>query len=410
MRGLSYGVIAIIGGLISVPAIANKSDGYITESGLKIVPLLDSNLEHVDNIGRFSDAEDPQSSTVFIIEPGVALQSDRNGNTYQLAYQLSSGTYFDSSDDNFIDHRLTSNNFIQLSRRHGVGLNYTFLNLHEERGSGLLAGDSLSTIADEPVKYSLHNLSATYVFGSKGAKGQIESNIRYENKRFKNYRDITLIGLTQVSTRYKDYDELGGGIAFYYRVSPVTQLLAEIDVADREYKLNDPETGRSQDNFDAYYYLGARWEMTGKTEGRLRVGLQDKSYQDSTKKDFDGLSWDLSLRWQPVDYSTVTLDGSLKAIDANQGFDSVDQTNISASWKHFWSSNYYTNSSIGLMMDDYSESSREDDLLKADLSIGYEIIDYVDLSSGWRYENNNSTINGNTYDQNVWYISANVIF
>ncbi|MEF1291885.1 capsular biosynthesis protein CpsB, partial [Vibrio sp. M260118] len=62
-----------------------EGNGYVTQSGLKILPILDGRAEHNDNVGRYSDAESPESSTVFVIEPGIAFQSDRGGNTYQIA-------------------------------------------------------------------------------------------------------------------------------------------------------------------------------------------------------------------------------------------------------------------------------------------------------------------------------------
>lgn len=410
MKSPQNGIFVVIGFAMSFATSANEQSGYITESGIRVLPILESKIEHVDNIGRLSDAQKAQSSTVFVIEPGVVLSSDRNGNSYNVLYQLSSGHYFDSSDDNYIDHKLISNNSIQLSRRHAIGINYAYINSHQERGTGLLAGDELSTIADEPVRFSIHSASLTYAFGSQGAKGLIESNIKYENKRFDNYRDITLTNYSQLSTRYKDYDEFGGGLGFYYRLSPSTQLLTEFNLASRDYKLNDPETNQSQDNLDTYYYVGARWDLTGKTEGKFRVGLQDKNYEDKTKTDFDGVSWDLEFSWKPVNYSTFSLAAALRALDPYQGSDFVDRTSFEGDWKHFWVSNFYSKLALDYIQDDYSGSQREDELIRTDVSLGYELRQYMGIAMGWRQESNDSSIESNTYDQNVWYLSANLLF
>ncbi len=410
MHNVNKGLLIICACSTAFSAFSQDSLGYFTNSGIKIVPLFKTNFEHVDNIGRFSDAENPESSTVMIIEPGVVLSSDRNGNQYQIAYQLSSGTYFDSSEDNFIDHRFTTNNFIQVNRRNGMGLNYSYLALHEERGTGILAGDDISILADGPAKYGLHNINATYVYGAEGSKGRIESNIRYENKKYKNYRNVTVDGFGSISTKYKDYDEVGGGVTFYFQALPHTQLLIEYDVARRDFELNDPITGESQDNINSYYYLGAKWDVTGKTDGKLRVGLQDKSYEDTNKPDFDGFSWNVEVNWKPLNYSTFTLSASQDAIEPSQGSNYIDQTSFDGSWKHFWLTNLYSYLSLTVSQDDYSESERDDDLVKSAFALGYELRDLADISAGWRNENNDSSIKTNTYDQNVWYLSVELIF
>ncbi|MEZ9229576.1 outer membrane beta-barrel protein [Vibrio amylolyticus] len=408
MNTLKKKLFAISIGAISLYGHALESDGYVTESGLNILPLLDSKIEHVDNIGRYSKSENAESSTVFVVEPGIVLNSDRNGNQYQLAYQLSSGTYFDSSDDNYLDHAFTTNNFVQINNRNAIGFNYAYLYMHEERGTGILAGDSLSTIAREPVEFDIHNISASHVYGSEAAKGRLETSLRYENKTYQNYREINVSGFSQVSTQYKDYEETGGAIALYYRALPATRFLFEIDLADRKYNLNDPLTEQSQDNFDSYYLVGAAWDITGKTDGKLRLGLQNKSYEDTTKENFNGFSWDLDLTWQPVRYSSVELSAGQRAKDPDQGSNFINETSFDGAWKHYWLNHFYSNVNLMLVLDDYSKSSRSDDLIKTSISMGYELREYVDFQFGWRNENNDSSIDSNTYDQNVWYIAANL--
>ncbi|MDC5819322.1 outer membrane beta-barrel protein [Vibrio europaeus] len=387
-----------------------EGNGYVTQSGLKILPILDSRIEHNDNVGRYSDAESPESSTVFVIEPGIAFQSDRGGNTYQIAYQISSGLYTDSSDDNYVDHKISTNNSIILNSRNALSLNYAYLFLHEVRGTGILAGDSLSTIASGPVEYAVNDASIVHAFGSDEAKGRIETTLRLQDRKYHNYRDIQDPRFSQVSTRFKDYFEYGGGVAFYWRAFPATSLLFEIDASKRAYDLNDPVTNNSQDSVDIFYLTGATWDITGKTTGKLRFGLQDKSYDDVTRDDFSGFSWDLELVWEPLNYSKVTVSAAQRARDPDQGSNYVDETSFDGAWKHYWLSHLFTQTSLRFILDDYSESPRTDDLFKVDLSIGYELRDHVEINAGWRLEDNDSSVVGNSYDQNVIYFSANMLF
>lgn len=390
--------------------IASESKGYITESGIKVTPLFDAKYENNDNVGRYSSSEKPETSNVLIVTPGVILESDRNGNQYRVAYQLSSGHYFDSDDDDYLDHAFTTNNFVQISRRTGIGLNYTFLQSHEARGTGLLAGDELSTIAKEPVKYTIHHVNATHVYGAENAKGRIESNLRYEHKTYKNYRNLTMPSYAALSTKYKDFDEIAGGVAFYYDVLPATDLLFEVDLADRRYKLAAPTTGESQDNLNTYYLVGSEWDITGKTSGKVRLGLQNKQYKSRARTDFNGFSWDLDLTWQPLNHSKIELSAAQRAEDPQQGTNYIKETSFDTAWQHYWLTNFYSNVSVSLIKDDYSESSRKDELLESSFAFGYELRDYAEITTGWRNENNDSTLATSSYKQNVWYISTNLIF
>ncbi|MGR5130750.1 outer membrane beta-barrel protein [Vibrio alfacsensis] len=390
--------------------MASESRVYITESGIKVTPLFEAKFENNDNLGRYSSAEQPESSNALIVTPGIVLESDRNGNQYQVAYQLSSGHYFDSDDDDYLDHVFATTNFVQVSPRSGIGLNYSYLRMHEARGTGLLAGDELSTIAKEPVKYALHNVNATHVYGAENAKGRIESNLRYEHKTYKNYRNLTMPGYAALSTKYKDFDEIAGGVAFYYDVLPATDLIFEIDLADRRYKLAAPTTGESQDNLNIYYLVGSEWDITGKTSGKVRLGMQNKQYKSRARTDFNGFSWDLDLTWQPLNHSKIEVSAAQRAEDPQQGTNYIKETRFDTAWQHYWLTNFYSNVSFSFIKDDYSESSRKDELLESSFAFGYQLRDYAEITTGWRNENNDSSIATNSYKQNVWYIATNLIF
>lgn len=386
-----------------------KSHGYITESGIKITPLFEMALENNDNIGRYSSSQQPESSNILRVKPGLMAESDRNGNQYQLLYQMDSGSYFDSHDDDYLDHLFTTNNFVQINQRSGIGFNYTYLYEHEERGTGIFAGDQFSTVASKPVEYSLHNANLTHVYGAEGAKGRIESHLKYEKKTYQNYRNLSSQN-DIYSSRFNDYAEFSGGIAFYYDVRPATELLLEVDLADRRYRLNDPVTQKTQDDLNAYYLVGTKWDITGKTSGKLRLGLQNKKYKNNTTEDFNGFSWDLNVTWKPLEHSTVNASASQRAENPDQGANYINKSRFNGSWKHYWQTHLYSNITLALTNDDYSGSSREDDLVETELALGYELRDYAEITAGWRYEDNDSSIATNTYTQNVWYIATSLLF
>jgi hypothetical protein len=381
--------------------LALESNGYTTESGLTVLPLLESSLKYDDNYTRTSDA---QSSSIFDIKPGVALESDRNGNQYRVAYQMDAGFYSNTSDDNYLDHTFATNNFVRVNSRNGIGFNYAFLMQHDTRGSGIASGDALVASLTSPVEYKTHTASATYVYGADTAKGRVEATIDFEDRTYTNYR-----GSAVLDTTFEDYTQFGGDVAFYAQVFPATKLLLQVDYNDRAYTKN-ARNGNSQDYTDIYYFTGATWDVTGKTNGKLRLGLQDKQFDDSTREDRDSFSWDLTLDWSPIEYSTLTVEGGLRNEDAESEEGDLDATRIELSWKHYWLHNVYSDIGVGYNHKDYNSVTRTDETSRAKIMAGYEIYDLVDLSLGWSGQDNESDSVGYTYKQNVWSINANFVF
>ncbi|USD67042.1 outer membrane beta-barrel protein [Vibrio sp. SCSIO 43136] len=395
--------------IVSSQVHSLESTGYIMESGLEVLPLFEAGYSYDDNIGRYSNSLKADSSSLFVAKPGVVLKSDKNGNEYQVAYQLDTGRYTSSSDDNYTDHAFTTNNFIRFSRRHGLGLDYAFLKEHEARGTGVASGDAIASAINSPVKYKMHDARAVYVYGAEGAKARIEAAIDYRNLKYTNFRDGTTFGGSVVNTRFKDYTQTGLDLAFYYQMFPATKVLVQADLNDRKFELSDT-SGNSQDYTDNFLYLGADWDISGKTTGKLRFGIQDKNYDSSTRKDFNGFSWDLNLEWKPTYHSIVNVTGGQNTTDADQGFTDIKQTSAKVSWKHYWLTNVYSDLSYSYLQKDYSESTREDELTNSVFNLGYEIYDRVELVAGWSHRKNDSPLSTYSYDQNIWSINANVVF
>ncbi len=410
MTALKKTQLAISIALLTATSAHAEDRGYITDSGISILPLLEVALSYDDNIGRYSNGLDAETSSIVTAAPGVVIKSDRGGNSYAAAYILENGYYASSHNDNYLDHYFTTNNFVRLNSRHGVGLNYAFSNQHESRGTGISAGDDIAAAITDPVKYNRHDANTTYVYGSENAKGRVELALDFESLTYKNYRELSNIGGSNVSAKFKDYLQYGADLAFYYQYLPATQLLVQVDHNRRKYDWNNPNTDQSQDYIDSYYYLGATWDMTGKTTGKIRVGKQNKSYSDSNKDSFNGFSWDLDLEWKPVKHSTVELAASQKTQDSDQSFVDIKTHLLNVNWKHYWQEQLFTHIGAEFTRDEYSGDSQTDRIFDSKFALGYEIDESVELTASWNLVDKNSTRATNTYDKNVFSLSANLLF
>ncbi len=393
---------------ISFPSIAVEPTPYITESGIEIQPVLVTSYQYNDNITHVSEAEQPISSPLLEVTPGLALKAERGENIFELKYSLTSGSYSDSSDDDFVDHKFASNNFLRFNLRHALQFDYSYFYLHEDRGIGLAAGDTNSTAISEPLRYDSHHINTIYVYGADDAKGRIEASLGYSNRTYKNYRNITGINAYQ-SSKFNDFDEMRYDLTFYYNVLPNSDLIFEIEKLDRRYDYVF-EDFVEQDNNTYFYYIGAQWDITGKTKGSIKLGYQDKQFQDSRREDFGGFSWKAALEWTPSDHSTVIFTSSQVAKDPDQAGDYVNETRYQASWKNYWLPLVYSNINMQKIDEDYTGDSRTEDTVAAGITLGYEMKEWVDLSIGWKVEDKDSTKATYSYKQNIWTINANIAF
>lgn len=370
---------------------------YLTESGIKVTPFIAVSLKHNDNITNEKESQDKISSILLELEPSVIVVAEHGDNTYSANYILTNGSYFDSSADNYLDHRFNLAGLWRINLRNSLNLSYELNRLHEARGSGISEGVSNTTEGfDEPIEYVTNYVNASYTYGSEDAKGRLEGTIGYFDRSYKNFRNIT---------QFRDFDENSYEAVFYYRVAPNTDLLFNIKKEDRRYdKISSGQV--SQDNDAIYYYIGAEWDITGKTTGTAKLGLQDKNFKDERREDFDDTSWDIGVTWSPKSYSTLSFATSQKAKDPDQNGDYIKETIYAFGWQHSWRERFTTDVSYIYTDEDYTGVRRKDEIDTWGVSASYDIRRWLSITCGWDYTDKTSSQINIGHDQQIWYITA----
>lgn len=380
--------------LFSQAAMAEvEPNPYFTESGIEITPFLAVSLKHNDNITREKESRNEISSMLLELEPSVMANAEYGNSIYSARYTLTNGSYFDSSEDNYLDHRLNLSSSWHINFRNRLNLNYDLASLHDERGSGISEGREEF---DEPTEYVTNHVYATYIYGAEGAKGRLEGTIGYYDNSYKNFRNIT---------RFRDYDENRYDAAFYYRVTHSIDLLFNIKKEDRRYDNIVPGEA-SQDSDVMYYYIGAEWDITGKTTGTAKLGVQDKEFNNSGRQDFNDTSWDIGISWSPKRYSTLNLYTTQQALDPDQDGDYIEETSYTLGWQHFWYERFTTNVSYTNTDESYTGVPREDESDTWGISASYDMRRWLSMTLGWDYTDKTSSQANIGYEQQIWYLTA----
>lgn len=360
----------------------------------KAAPTVTVDQKYDDNI--FSQDNDEVDSWVTVLSPSIQAQADNGTHSYTLGYQMIAGYYSNSTDDNYLDHRITAEAEWELNHRNTLGANFEFYDTHEERGTGFSQGDT-ALLLSSPDDFRETVLGGEYIFGGIKSKGRLVSELEYYDKRYTNHR---------TTTRTRDREHIELKETFYWGVSGNTDILVQGAYADINYK-NDPASVTGvQDTLDSkrvQVLTGVNWKATGKTEGEIKLGYEGKSFDDSDRDDFNGLSWDAKVKWSPKEYSVLSASTGRSQEEANGSGDFIDTETVSFDWRHDWNERFNTLVNLNFIQEDYEGdvNGQEDDTYNYTLRVNYEMRRWLSLGSSFRYEERSSNQQDQDYKRNI---------
>ncbi|WP_337878932.1 outer membrane beta-barrel protein [Rheinheimera sp.] len=357
-----------------------------TESGFDITPLLTTGLKYDDNITSANANE--IDSWVLTIVPTLKARADDGVTVYEFNAGVFSGTYFDSSDDNFIDTNIGGLFDTRLSEQSKVNLKADLVWGHEDRGTGITEG--LNNDQDEPTRLNNQTVSGYYEYGAKAAPARVRVGAKYFNKEYMNQREVT---------QFRDYDSLLGGVNFYYDTQSGTTAVLETSVDDISYDFVDPDAPR--DSKDTNVKLGAEWQISALTSGEAKIGYQKKDFDDEEREDFSGVAWTVNANWSPLSYTSFNVGTGRKAKDPLQGGDYIKETTYVVGWSHNWSESVQTNLSYNRMEEDYVGLVRKDENDSYTASVKYAFRRFMDVSLYGTVTDKTSSVEGIKFDRNV---------
>jgi hypothetical protein len=379
---LLLGVTAIA---FSGSVIAVEPEPYITDSGIVISPILNAGYKYDNNI--FSEASNASGSGIFTIAPAVKFLLDDGINNYQLDVGAESGTFLDSSDDNYVSGSLGFTAHIEPSSQSRFDLALEANNESEPRGTGLTEG--LGDSIDEPLLYNDQLAELTYEYGSLASSGRIAVMGRYYNKNYTNFTDIT---------QFRSYNQSTLGSTFFYTSNASTDAFFEIKVGVIKY---DAINLVSRDS-DVYTALvGIKWEATALTSGSFKIGQEQKKFSDSSRENFKGISWEGNVNWKPLTYTTVTLETSRSAKEPDLQGDYIGESSYGVNWEHEWNEKITSTLNFSYIREDYTGFERLDKSNNLYVDVNYEFKRWVDVLLYIAYTDQNSTSDNIVYDKTV---------
>ncbi len=390
---MSVAVASVL--MANVVIAADEKAGVIrTESGVDFTPGLNSGLKYDDNITSANDANEKFDSWAMTVTPALQAQLIDGQTVFTVDAALEYGDYFSSSDDNYLDALLQAKAEVDVNQSRRFGFDAAYIVGHEDRGSGIFEGTS-GADQNEPNAYDITSVGGYYEYGAKTTPARIRANAKYSSKEYSNFETVT---------QYRNYDDTTLGATFYYDTRSATSIFLDFQHVDTVYELTDPTGDR--DSVTNTARVGAEWQATASTEGSVKVGYQNKRFDNVDREDFSGLSWDAKVTWKPLTYSAFDFSTGRASRDPNGFGDFVRGTSYAVKWHHEWSDLFTSSIGFKQVNDDYTGVEREDKSKVYQLGLNYYVTRWLTLNTGVDIFEVDSTDSQYVYDRNVYFIKA----
>ncbi|WDE12789.1 outer membrane beta-barrel protein [Thalassomonas haliotis] len=377
-----------------VNAMAQGEGSHRSESGVVITPELQSGYQYDDNL--YNRSADEQGSSVFVFAPSGNFLLEDGVNRYALDVGISSGHYLGQSDDDYLDGDIVFSGHFEPDSLQRLNLQVGANWRSEARGTGIT--EARHDLIDSPLRYFEQQAGLSYEYGALSSKAQLAFELGYLDKSYNNYQDIT---------KYYDYSALLTGAKVFFTTHHRSQLFVELNRNTIRYEHLD-NSGKSRDSDDYNLLTGFRWQATAVTAGRVILGYQLKDFTDQQRDNFNGLSWDVSLDWQPLTYTKVSIETQRKAKEPNVEGDYILASLYGLSWSHHWNDVLTTSVSGSYGEEDYQGVSRTDETRTLALSLDYRMSRWADVSLFGQMSDKDSSRRDIQFDKHL--VGLNFVF
>jgi hypothetical protein len=352
--------------------------------GLDFTPTFMLSEGYDDNFRELENNK--QSSMITKLLPSFELKAEDRNSATRLIWQPSRYIYHDESDASYTAQRVRADSIMEFTDRHRLKLEAEYRKYQRTEST------AVEGVND---KFNNKRVGGLYTYGAKSADNQIDFGASYAELRSDNADGIN---------DDKERNTAGLTSTWYHRIGSNTRGLIEYDHNNFDYlQSNSPRSSTSN-----AVLAGAVWDFTARTTGKVRVGYEKKDFDNSESKDLDNPTWQIDLQWKPRTYSTFTFVARQALAEGDDGADAVKSTFTQVGWRHGWTERITTVAQAGFGHYVYEGESRTDNLQDYNLAVVYAMRRWLDIELGYRFRDNDSDADNESFTRNVVQISFNV--
>ena len=329
-----------------------------------------------------------KSDTITIVAPDVAYAVFMGKHRLLAQYVGNYGSYSDYSNEDYTDHSLNAELFLDLDPKFNIDLLAGQTQGHESRGAS-----GTGTVSTKPNEFDDTFAFAQLTYGRRIAKAQVQLDVETRELDFTNNNQ---------DARDRDIATVSGRV--FYNLGPKTSAFLELTQKDIDYV----QASSTLDSTEQYVHIGARWEATAKTTGELKFGTYDKDFDSASRTDTDGTSLVANITWSPRTYSHLTLTALNRPNETATGDDSYTASYYTLAWQHGINDKLGLNANVRTGTDDYEGGTRKDDLLNYGVGVSYDFKRWLSVGLNYDYSERDSNVAGSDFEANVYTLSASL--
>ena len=332
--------------------------------------------------------ENETASTYTTVQAGGDLTYKKDRSLYTTLVDLVATNYFDSTNDNYVGATLAGMGVWHSGRKLKTEAGLSYTRGHDSRGSVDRA------FSDEPDQWGLVTLEGGITYGTPGARGRVEAHADYNTKIYDEFA---------LPVKTEDKDDMGVRLTYYHRVQPKTELLAEAEHRNIDFR---EAASAGRDSTVQKLRGGVTWHATKQTSGTLKAGYGRKDVDAEGVGDASYFDWSAEVHWNPSGRDLVSFI-TRNAVEDSTGYGIYTKNQwYGVEWKHQWRPRLESDLGLGYSNIQYEGVEREDDYLYSNLGLRYMLTRFVDIGGEMSLTQRDSSLPGNDYEKTVFSVFA----
>lgn len=374
-----------------VQAAENNPDkGAAIQSSLGVRYALDSNI--------YDSNADEVQSWIGIVTPAILFSAAEQ--RYTLRYEGEYGRFFEDSTDNYADHIASAAAQFHFGARGQLDFVAETEKGHRDRGSDQTEGIDPSSpfFPTEPDEFDRNKWGVKFRYGADGNRGRLRFGIGGSERDNTNNRE---------RTRFFDYQTQYGNAGLSLLFHQRTAVVLDAVFTDIRYKNTRPGEA-SLDSEDWRYLVGLTWKATAKTVGSIRLGVQQRRFDDPALAKASNPSWEVDVRWSPREYSYFDFLSTRVNEETLTEGTFIDTTAYKVAWTHEWRGSWESIISWTERDVEFVGSEQDQTLSEVNLALRYRHGRLLTWEADYTRRSRDSGLDNLVYDGDMFGIGVNI--
>ncbi len=357
---------------------------------MKVVPAAKYEQRWDSNI--FYDTDDPKSDHMSIITPSILGEfgfGAAGKHKARVAYNVECGIFYEHTDQNYANHDVFGELFLDVNENYNIRANNTFLFTSDRAGT----------------EFTQRILRKEDTFNAV-------LEMEFNKLAFDVGYSFYIIDYLSDTLDQVDRYENSGWVTGYVQVAPKTRVLAEYKYKNIKYTDDSPRDANAH-----YALLGVTGQIAPKVTGTAKVGFEYKKYDNSSPTDFTNAVAMIDLDWTPTERTNVHFGYEREA------FESVFRDNnyyagdhFKLNFKHKLPRNFAVIVNGMYFLNQYPKEregdndKRTDNIWAVGPRLEYYWKEYLVAGVGYRFKQRDSNVADRSYDDHIVYGDVKLAF